>query len=132
MLIVDGSFEIRGTPKKGSTPSGEPASAIIVMKKATGTLTLGQNFQSIPGELHHLIFSNGIVASTNQSVIYGAMYGFKDQTGNRLEIHFRPPTEGVIQGFEFDPALADSFIPEPGDWQDVSPNAEPVTAYCTP
>lgn len=132
VLIVDGSFEIRGTPKKGSTPSGEPASAIIVMKNAAGTLTLGQNFQSVPGEVHHLIFSNGIVTSTNQSVIYGAMYGYKDQTGNRLEIHFRPPAEGVIQGFEFDPALADSFIPEPGDWRDVSPNAEPITAYCTP
>lgn len=132
VLIVDGSFEIRGTPKKGSTPTGDPASVIIVMKNAAGTLTLGQNFQSVPGEVHHLVFSNGIVTSTNQSVIYGALYGYKDQTGNRLEIHFRPPSEGVIQGFEFDPALADSFIPEPGDWRDVSPNSEPVTAYCTP
>ncbi len=133
VLIVDGSYKVRGTPKKGSTPSGEPASVIIVMKQAAGTLTLGQNFQSVPGEVHHLVFSNGIVTSTNQSVIYGAMYGYKDLTGNRLEIHFRPPTEGVIQGFEFDPALADSFIPEPGDWRDVSPVApDPITDHCTP
>lgn len=132
VLIVDGSFEIQGTPKGGSTPTGDPATALIVMKNPAGTLTLGQNFQSVPGEVHHLVFSNGIVTSTNQSVIYGALYGYKDQTGNRLEIHFRPPAEGVIQGFEFDPQLADAFIPEPGDWRDVSPTADPITAYCTP
>ena len=133
VLVVDGSFGVRGTAKGGSTPTGDPVTAIIVMEDPAGDLNLGLNFQSVPGEVHHLMFSNGRLVSSAQTVIYGSVYGFEDATSNRLEIHFRPPAESLTDGFEFDPTIADSYIPQPGEWRDLPPN-EPygVINYCNP
>ena len=128
-----GSLVVKGTPSAGSTPGGEPATVVIVVDDTSGVLTLGQNFQSIPEEVHHLVFSTGDMDSANQTTVYGAVYGERDLSNNRLEIHFRPPEESLIQGaFEFDPALADKFIPSPGLWNDVGASSTPIGVHCTP
>lgn len=128
-----GSLVVRGTPSGGSTPGGEPATVVIVVDDAAGKLTLGQNFQSIPEEVHHLVFSRGDIDSANQSTVYGAVYGERDVSNNRLEIHFRPPDDTMISGaFTFDPALADKFLPSPGLWNDIGTTADPIVTYCLP
>ncbi len=126
-----GNIQVRGTPKAGSVPAGGPATVVIITVDTGGLLELGQSFQSIPEEVHHLIFSNGDFASVNQTTVYGAVYGERDLSNNRLEIHFRPPDDNFIEGaFEFDPALADRFIAEPGLWDNDSGAGSPVTAFC--
>ena len=133
MLIVNGSYEVQGNAKGGATPAGGPVTAVLVQADPLGDFVLGTNFQSVPEEVHHVIFSNGGIASTNQSVVYGSVYGFEDKTSNRLEIHFRPPDESFLEGFEFDPQLAEAFIPEPGEWRNLPLDEPfPISRYCTP
>ena len=128
-----GSLVVKGTPSAGGTPGGEPATVVIVVDDTAGVLTMGQNFQSIPEEVHHLIFSTGDIDSANQTTVYGAVYGERDLSNNRLEIHFRPPEESLIEGsFVFDPALADKFIPSPGLWNDIGGNEVDLTTFCIP
>ena len=66
-----------------------------------------------------LVVTQGDFGASNQSTIYGALYGDGDISTNRLEIHFRPPPPEAIVGFEFDPSLADQFRPVPGVWREV-------------
>ncbi len=56
MIIVRGSFGARGKITGGSTPTGDPVTAILVMSDPAGSLNLGNNLQSVPEEVHHLIF----------------------------------------------------------------------------
>ena len=130
--VPSGNVNIKGTPSGGSTPAGDPATVVLVTADSASLLELGQSFQSIPEEVHHLVFANGDFASVNQTTVYGAVYGERDISSNRLEIHFRPPNENFIEGaFEFDPSLADRFIAEPGIWNTGSESAYPISAFCS-
>ncbi len=86
-------------------------------------MTLANSSNSIKDQVHHLIYAGGTFGASQQTTISGAMYGDRDASSNRLEIHFRPPSTSAIAGFTFDPALADSFIPRPGTWREKPPDA---------
>jgi hypothetical protein len=123
VLAFTGDLELIGTPSGVSDPALAPATVVIAGIESTSDVTLSNSANSIEGQVHHLIYSGGTFGASQQTTIYGAMYGDKDISTNRLEIHFRPPSTSSIAGFTFDPALADSFIPRPGIWREVPADA---------
>lgn len=127
-----GSVTITGTPEGGSTPEGDPATVVLAMTDDLGDLGLSRVF-SVPGEVHHLIYSNGGFGAKNVVKIYGVVYGFEDTSSNLMEIHFREPQpEFVNNAFIFDPRLADEHVAEPGVWNNVTSASRPITDYCDP
>jgi hypothetical protein len=123
VLAFEGDLELRGTPSGVSDPAVAPVTVVIAGVEPTSDVSLAQTSNSIEGQVHHLIYAGGTFAAAQQTTIYGAMYGNQDDSANRLEIHFRPPSDLSISGFTFDPALADSFIPRPGVWREIPPDA---------
>ncbi len=123
VLAFKGDLELRGTPSGVSDPALAPVTVVIAGVDSTSDVTLANSSNSIDGQVHHLIYAGGEFGASQQTTIYGAMYGDKDVSSNRLEIHFRPPSDASISGFTFDPALADSFLPRPGIWREIPPDA---------
>lgn len=121
VLAFDGDLTIRKTPAGSSLA---PAYIVWAGMQPTSDLTLAQSANSINGSVHHIGVTQGTFAATNQTTIYGALYGYQDASSNRLEIHFRPPPSEVVIGFEFDPALANRFLPEPGIWRETPPRVD--------
>ena len=116
ILVFDGSLTLKKTPS-GSALT--PATVVLVGLDTTSVVTVAQSANSIENEVHHLIYTNGTFVASQQTTIYGAMYGYEDASTQRLEVHFRPPNNDAIKGFVFDPALADSYLPQPGVWREV-------------
>lgn len=123
VLAFKGDLELKGTPNGVTDPALAPVTVVIAGVEPTSDVTLTNSSNSIEGQVHHLIYSGGTFSAGQQTTIYGAMYGNKDVSSNRLEIHFRPPSTSSIVGFTFDPALADSFIPRPGTWRETPADA---------
>ncbi len=123
VLAFKGDLEVRGTPNGVSDPALAPATVVIAGVEPTSDVTMANSANSVEGQIHHLIYAGGTFGASSQTTIYGAMYGDKDVSSNRLEIHFRPPSVSAVAGFEFDPALADAFIPRPGTWRETPPDA---------
>ncbi len=123
VLAFKGDLEVRGTPSGVSDPAVAPATVVIAGVRADSDVTLGVSANSIEDQVHHLIYAGGTFGATQQTTIYGAMYGHEDVSSNRLEIHFRPPNTSSIAGFTFDPALADLFLPRPGIWRETPADA---------
>jgi hypothetical protein len=123
ILAFKGDLELKGTPNGVTNPALAPVTVVIAGVESTSDVTLSNSSNSIEGQVHHLIYAGGTFNAIQQTTIYGAMYGNKDESSNRLEIHFRPPNTSAIAGFTFDPALADSFIPRPGTWRETPADA---------
>ncbi len=121
ILAFDGDLTVKKTPS-GSDLA--PATIVLVGVQTTSKITLAQSSNSIEDVVHHLIVSYGEFAASQQSTIYGALYGEEDTSSNRIEIHFRPPNTDAVTGFEFDPALADNFIPQPWTWREIPPEVD--------
>jgi len=127
VLAFRGDLEVRGTPSGVTDPALAPATVVIAGVEPTSDVKMANSANSVEGQIHHLIYAGGTFGASSQTTIYGAMYGSKDVSSNRLEIHFRPPNVSAVAGFEFDPALADSFIPRPGVWREIPPDAPGCT-----
>jgi hypothetical protein len=127
VLAFKGDLELRGTPSGVLDPSVAPVSVIIAGVQPDSDIKLSNNANSVEGQVHHLIYAGGTFSAAQQTTIYGAMYGREDASTNRLEIHFRPPSENATVGFVFDPSLADEFLARPGIWREVPPD----TLGCT-
>ena len=123
VLAFKGDLELRGTPNGVTNAALAPVTVVIAGVDTTSDVTLSNSSNSIEGQVHHLIYAGGTFSASQQTTIYGAMYGDKDTSSNRLEIHFRPPSTSAVAGFSFDPALADSFIPRPGTWRETPADA---------
>ncbi len=123
ILAFKGDLELKGTPNGVTNPALAPVTVVIAGVEPTSDITLSNSSNSIEGQVHHLIYAGGTFSASQQTTIYGAMYGNKDASSNRLEIHFRPPSTSAVAGFAFDPALADSFIPRPGTWRETPSDA---------
>jgi hypothetical protein len=123
VLAFKGDLELRGTPNGVSDPSLAPVTVVLAGTESDSDVTLANSSNSIKDQVHHLIYAGGTFGASQQTTIYGAMYGDKDASSNRLEIHFRPPSTASVAGFTFDPALADSFIPRPGTWREIPADA---------
>ena len=123
VLAFKGDLELRGTPSGVSDPAIAPVTVVIAGAQSDSDVKLTNSANSVEGQVHHLIYAGGTFGAGQQTTIYGAMYGNQDASTNRLEIHFRPPTMGATQGFVFDPSLADTFLPRPGIWREIPPDA---------
>ena len=123
VLAFKGDLEVRGTPSGVSDPSLAPVTVLLAGTEGTSDVKLANSANSVPGQVHHLIYAGGTFGASQQTTIYGAMYGNEDVSSNRLEIHFRPPSTASVAGFTFDPALADSFLPRPGTWREIPADA---------
>lgn len=84
------------------------------------TLSMSNGFNSIPGVVHHLIFSEGFFDVQNQATFYGTVYGNDDISSNRLEIHFRQPADVIASGFKFPIPDSTRFIAQPMLWRELS------------
>jgi len=122
VLAFKGDLELRGTPSGVSDPDLAPVTVLLAGVQPDSDIKLANNANSVEGQVHHLIYSGGTFGASQQTTIYGAMYGNKDVSSNRLEIHYRPPTATSTEGFVFDPSLADLFIPRPGVWREIPPD----------
>ena len=127
VLVFKGDLEMRGTPNGISDPTKAPVTIVIAGAEPTSDVKMANSANSVKDQIHHLIYAGGTFGASSQTTIYGAMYGDKDVSSNRLEIHFRPPSVSAVAGFEFDPALADSFIPRPGTWREIPADAPGCT-----
>lgn len=123
VLAFKGDLELRGTPNGVSDPAIAPVTVVIAGVQPDSDVKLTNSSNSVEGQVHHLIYAGGTFGAGQQTTIYGAMYGNQDVSTNRLEIHFRPPTMEATQGFVFDPSLADTFLPRPGIWREIPPDA---------
>ena len=123
LLAFDGSLTVKKTPS-GSALA--PAQIVLIGMNTTSDIILGQAANSIENVVHHLIKTEGSFGASNQSTIYGALYGYSDISTNRLEIHFRPPEDAIIGGFTFDPTAIDYFRPIPGVWRETPPLVDAV------
>ena len=121
VLAFDGSLTLRKAPT-GSDLA--PATVAIVGVQTTSEVVLAQSANSIENEVHHLIYSAGSFDASQQTTIYGALYGDRDDSSQRLEVHFRPPNNSTVKGFTFDPALIDAYLPQPGVWREVPPEVD--------
>ncbi len=129
MVVVEGDVEVRSTP--ATAPSDEPLDLIVVQSDPAGRLTTANGVIGADGVLHQLMFSNGEFDAANQTVIYGAIYGYEDVSTNRVEVHFRPPEDSLVKGFDFVIPDPDSFIPQPVVWRAVQvAEPTPITDYC--
>ncbi len=131
LLATSDNLTLKGTAA-GAAPALAPATVTLVVDNPNKRLTIAQSSNSIPNTVHHLIVSEGEFDASQQTTIYGSIYGKKDISQQRLEIHFRPPVDAITTGFTFDPNLADKFIPQPGVWREVGVS-DPVSlsTYCT-
>ena len=123
LLAFDGSLTVKKTPS-GSALT--PAQIVLIGMNTTSDIILAQSANSIENVVHHLIKTEGSFGASNQSTIYGAMYGYGDISTNRLEVHFRPPEDAIIGGFTFDPTATDYFRPIPGVWRETPPLVDAV------
>jgi len=109
--------------------STTPASVAVVVGASDKTLSLAQGFTMTGTEdVHFLGYSAGTVATENNSVIYGTIYGEGGNQGQRSYVHFRPMNDSIQGVFTFDQQAADQFIPEPRIWREVPAD----TPGCTP
>lgn len=132
MVVAADSVVLQGSPSV--LPAAEtPANLIVVQLSPTGRLTTANGVGGSDGTLHHLLFSNGELDVANQTTIYGAVYGHEDVSSNRLEVHFRPPKDHLVNGFDFGiPIDPTSFVAVPQVWRTLAPaEPTPITDYCT-
>lgn len=130
MVVADGDVLIQGTPSV--LPTAEtPVHMVVVQTTETGRLTTSNSVISVDGVLHHLLFSAGEYDAANQTTLYGSVYGEEDVSTNRLEVHFRPPPDTLVAGFDFYVPDAVFFLPEPQIWRAVAANEPtPISDYC--
>jgi hypothetical protein len=101
----------------------------VVVAGSVNSLSLAQGFTMTGTEdIHFLGYSAGTVATVNNSVVYGTIYGEGGNQGQRSYVHFRPMNDSIQGVFSFDPAAADQFIPQPRIWREVPADAP----GCTP
>lgn len=132
LLAVAGNLSANGQAS-GGDPTKYPLWVALIVDNPAKQLSMDNNFGSEAGKIHHLLVSEGSFNARNQTVIYGAVNGKSDASANRLEVHFRPPTDQIVEGFVFDPDLAELFIPEPLVWREVATDeGGALTDYCTP
>ncbi len=118
MLVYDGSLLVEGTS------SLDPAAAIpvtvtVVGNQPTSDLQFGRNLSS-SNEHRWVMYSKGTAGAQQLTTIYGVVYGEKDNSSNRLEVHFRPPNGDL--GFDF--GSQRRVIARPFVWREV-PDATP-------
>ncbi len=132
VVVVNGEVEVEGVPKAADV-TGPPVGLTIVANDPAGGLALdGALKMSDANNVHLLAYSKGTLSAGNLTKIYGAVYSDSDVTGNQLEVHFRPPTDAAIEGFTFDPSLADLFIPQPGVWRETPVDfPAPLSSHCS-
>jgi len=132
LVAAAGNINANGKASGGDSVK-YPIWVALIVDNAAKRLTMGNNFGSEAGKIHHLLVSEGEINAANQTIIYGSVNGNADVSANRLEVHYRPPTGQVVAGFEFDPDLADTYIPQPLVWREVATDeGGAVTDYCTP
>lgn len=130
MVVADGDVLIQGSPNVLAS-ADTPVHLVVVQTSETARLTTANSVISVDGVLHHLLFSAGEYDAANQTTIYGSVYGKEDVSTNRLEVHFRPPDDDLVSGFDFYVPEAVFFLPEPQIWRAVGASEPtPITDYC--
>jgi hypothetical protein len=129
IYVPDGNADITKWQNVSTDSTDTPVSVAVVVGDSAATLSLAQGFTMTGTEdIHFLGYSAGTVATENNSVIYGTIYGEGGNQGQRSYVHFRPMNDSVQGVFSFDPSAADQFIPEPRIWREVPAD----TPGCTP
>jgi len=129
IYIPDGDATLTKWQNVTTDASNTPVTVAVVVDKSTKTLNLAQSFKmDDTAGIHFLGYSAGTVATENNTVVYGTLYGEGGNQGNRSYIHFRPIADAVGSSFTFDPAAADQFVPQPRVWREIPAD----TPGCTP
>ncbi len=129
MVISDGDMSVTKTPSTAA--SVDAMDLVLVQLDPAGRLTTSNQVTSVDGVLHLLLFSNGEFDAANQTTVYGAIYGKDDVSTNRVEIHFRPPDDEIVVGFDFTAAPPDSYTAQPLVWRSLNvSDPTPITDYC--
>ena len=132
LVATSGSLIITKSPAVDAD-ADLPLLIMTIVDDDADTLEFSLGVSSIAGQLHHLGVSEGNLKVSQQTTIYGTLYGKTDVSTNRLEIHFRPPPDDLVPGFSFDPTLVDYYVPEPLAFREVpADDPVPITSYCTP
>lgn len=130
MVVTTNSLTVTKTPSV-AVGATVPMLLTTIVDDSADTLEFGLGVSSIAGQIHHLGFSEGNIKVSQQTTIYGALYGKTDISTNRLTIHFRPPPADAIPGFSFDPAMVDYYVPEPLAFREVPvDDPVPLSNYC--
>lgn len=129
MLVTEGSLSVTKMP---STPAAtEPFQVVLVMADTTGRLTTSNQVVTVDDTLHLLLFSNGEFDAANQTTVFGSIYGVTDISANRVEVHFRPPKDSLVDGFDFPVLDTTSFTAQPIVWRSLqTDDPTPITDYC--
>jgi hypothetical protein len=148
LVIQDGDLNVTGFTKGLSGAAEAPVTVGLVLDdtRVPGTvnavddipdidrytLSMSSGIDSIPGVVHHLIFSEGFLDVQNQVTFYGTVYGNDDISGNRLEVHFRQPADVLAAGFEFIVPDSTRFVAQPMLWRELTQNeGTPLPATCS-
>jgi hypothetical protein len=129
IYVPDGDADITKWLNVTTDSTDTPVSVAVVVAGSVNSLSLAQGFTMTGTEdIHFLGYSAGTVATENNSVVYGTIYGEGGNQGQRSYVHFRPMNDSIQGVFSFDPAAADQFIPQPRIWREVPADAP----GCTP
>jgi hypothetical protein len=129
IYVPDGDADITKWQNVSTDSTDTPVSVAVVVGASDKTLHLAQGFTMTGTEdIHFLGYSAGTVATENNSVVYGTIYGEGGNQGQRSYVHFRPMNDSVQGVFSFDAAAADQYIPQPRIWREVPAD----TPGCTP
>ncbi|MDH5372865.1 MAG: hypothetical protein OEX97_07975, partial [Acidimicrobiia bacterium] len=74
-------------------------------------------------DLLYVVYSKGTLGASNLSKIYGVVYGERDNSTNKLEVHFRPPKSDL--GFTFATNLR--VMAQPSVWREIPEDTLPCT-----
>lgn len=129
MVVSTGSMSVTKMPSTAA--SVDPMTIVLVQMDPAGRLTTSNQVTTVDSVLHALLFSNGEFDAANQTTIHGAIYGHEDISANRVEVHFRPPDEELLVGFDFSSVPPTSFTAQPLVWRALSVNdPTPISDYC--
>ncbi len=122
IYVPNGDADVTKWQNVTTDSSDTPVSVAVVVGASDKSLFMAQGFTMTGTEdIHFLGYSAGTVATVNNSVIYGTIYGEGGNQGQRSYVHFRPMNDSIQGVFSFDPAGADQFIPQPRIWREVPP-----------
>lgn len=129
IYVPDGNADVLKWQNVTTDSTATPLSVAVVVGSSDKALTIAQGFTMTGTEnIHFLGYSKGGVATENNSVIYGTIYGEGGNQGQRSYVHFRPMDDSIQGVFSFDPAAADQFIPQPRTWREVPPDSPGCTS----
>ena len=121
MLVFNGSLLLEGGSSIAAAATA-PVMLTIVADSPTSDFQFGKNLSS-SDDLLYVVYSKGTLGASNLSKIYGVVYGEKDNSSNKLEVHFRPPKSDL--GFTFATNLR--VMAQPSVWREIPEDTLPCT-----